>query len=115
MTVSPDRARYTWLLLAADGGVLAELDIRDTDQPWYHCHFRPHPRFAFVARLFEQELRILVADRPFDSDAWEAAYERIRALHLCMQPASGGPRTRKFLLHVDGDHAWFRVPLAPKG
>ncbi len=100
MTVSPDRTACTWLLLAADGGVLAELEIRDTDQPWYHCHFRPYPRFAFVARLFEQELRLLETGQPFDWDEWNEAYDRIRALRLRMQRGSGGLPTREFVLHA---------------
>ena len=111
MTASLDPAAHTWLLLAADGGVLAELEIYGGDQPWLHCHFRPQPRFGFVAKLFADERRILEANGPFDSTAWENAYDRIRALRLQLQRAAGGHQTRQFILHVDGDHAWFRVPL----
>jgi hypothetical protein len=112
MADADDLMHRTWLLLAADGGVLAHLVGYEVDQPWIHCHFRPQPRFAFVARLFAEELAFFQGEGFKDRwEEWESAYNRIRALRLKLQRASGGPRTRDFLLHIEGDHAWFRTSL----
>jgi hypothetical protein len=55
--------------------------------------------------LFEDELRQL---DHLDEDAapWEAAYDRIRQAVRLLAP--DGRPAAEFLLHIDGDDAWWR-------
>ncbi|MFC1431439.1 hypothetical protein ACEZDB_12380 [Streptacidiphilus sp. N1-3] len=52
--------------------------------------------------LFDREL-VLVEEE--DNDEWEAVADEIRQTMQLVAPA--GP-VAEFLLHVDGDRAWFR-------
>ncbi len=68
-----------------------------------YCKFEPAASFAELKPLFDDELRLLNRD---DMRAWEEAYEKIRALKL--QLVNGENEIGEFLLHIDGDEAWFR-------
>ena len=73
--------------------------------PWTECRFTPTPAFTRVAALFAAELEFLNRD---EMEAWEAAYDRVARLGLELRPADGGEPIREFILHVDGEQAWFR-------
>src|SRR5215831_19666011 len=61
--------------------------------------------FAAVRPLFAEELRALehVDD---DLGSWQAAYDRIRRAVSLLYPH--GRPVPEFLLHVDGEDAWWR-------
>ena len=44
-------------------------------------------------------------------DAWETTYARVRAATYLVDP--GGVRMPEFLLHIDGDEAWWRYSDEP--
>ncbi|HVF05724.1 MAG TPA: hypothetical protein VNA20_12860 [Frankiaceae bacterium] len=95
-----------------DGAVVAELHVTGRDQPWLLARVESRAGFDAVAPLFAEELRLL--DR-LDSDAeeWEAAYRRVRAATRLTDPA--GDDVAEYLLHVDGDQAWWRRHHEPFG
>jgi hypothetical protein len=85
--------------------LLAELVVTGGDFPWLNARMRPAPGFEAIRPLFEQELRALerIDDDP---GSWEAAYDRIRVAVSLLYP--DGRPVPEFLLHVDGDDAWWR-------
>ena len=94
-----------WDLVAADGTVLGHLVQAETDMFWTHCRFTRTEAFAHVAPLFAATLAHLEAD---EMEQLEAAYEHVAALGLALRPAPGSRAIGEFLLHIDGDSAWFR-------
>jgi hypothetical protein len=97
-----------WHLRRGDE-VLGDITITDADFPWLSGRFAPRPGFAAVAPLFAEELARSRATEDDDSaanlQAWETAYERIAATVSLVAPS--GPAA-EFLLHIDGNEAWFR-------
>lgn len=94
--------------------LLGTLTVNDLDMPWFWCHFVPETAFATVKPLFDAELAFMEAESQVQSDgvnvdidAWESAYQEIEALGLCLVP-DVGETIDHFLLHVNGDMAWFR-------
>ena len=85
--------------------VLGTLEVLGPDQPWFNGRFTATPAFEEVRADFQEELRLLNADR---IEEWSAAWERILALGVRLDPQDGGPPIEDFLLHVDGESAWFR-------
>ena len=94
-----------WELAGPDGRALGRLTEDGTDMPWVLCRFEPAEGFAAVAELFAEELGLLEED---EMDAWAMVQEQIAARELWLRPLHGGEPIREFLLHVDGDRAWFR-------
>jgi hypothetical protein len=93
-----------WRLVRGDE-LLAELAVTGEDWPWLYADVRPAAAFAQVRPLFDDEARR--ADHMDDDpDAWEAAYHRIR--HAVRLLAPDGRPVPEFLLHIDGDEAWWR-------
>ncbi|MCO1580710.1 hypothetical protein M8C13_33635 [Crossiella sp. SN42] len=82
---------------------LGEIVITEADFPWLHGRFQPRPAFAEVKPLFDAELALSESDE--DNDAWEQAYRRITSSLSLVSPE--GP-VAEFLLHIQGDEAWFR-------
>ncbi len=66
---------------------------------------RPYPGFEEVQPLFDEELRLL-DDVDNTADAWEAAYEKVRAAVTLRYPDGG--EVPEFLLHIDKGEAWWR-------
>lgn len=85
--------------------LLGKLTSCTSDFPWLNCKFEPCASFAELSAFFEEELRLLNAE---DWVAWEQAYEKIRALKLRLVSAKEDQEIDEFLLHIDGDQAWFR-------
>ncbi|MFC4056794.1 hypothetical protein ACFOWE_00660 [Planomonospora corallina] len=88
------------------GEPAGEIRVDDLDFPWMYGRFTPLPGFAAVAPLFAEDLALVEADDDFDGDAWEAVHERLDE-HLTLVSPSGEP-VAAFILHVDGERAWFR-------
>lgn len=93
----------SWTLLH-DSLPLGRLVSIGLDQPWQHCSFVPTSSFSEIEHLFRQELKLLNEDR---MEEWETVCEAIDSLNLVLR-TEGGEEFREFLLHIDGDEAWFR-------
>jgi len=108
LTPAADRTAATgediWLLRRRDVTV-AEFVITGSDFPWLHANVRPRAGFRELRRLFDDELRLL---DHLDADyaAWERAYTRIRRAVSLIAP--DGDAVPEFLLHIDGQEAWWR-------
>jgi hypothetical protein len=92
-----------WHIRSGDEPV-GEIAIDDADFPWLSGRFTPGPGYASVRDLFARELA-LVARVDEDVEEWEAAYDEIRS--RVSLSSSDGP-VAEFLLHIEGDRAWFR-------
>jgi hypothetical protein len=93
-----------WRLVDGEG-LLAELVVTGGDFPWLNAEVRPAERFERVRPLFEEELRRL--DQLDDDVAgWEAAYDHVRQAVALLYPE--GQAVPDFLLHIDGNQAWWR-------
>jgi hypothetical protein len=73
--------------------------------PWANGRIQRLPGFEKVERLFADELRIL-NDTGAEDPAWTVAYERVRSATALKFP-DGSP-VGEYLLHVEGDRAWWR-------
>ena len=82
---------------------LGYLELSDIDQPWFMCSFKPTELFSQVADLFEKELKIE------DPEEWEILYKQIIDLGLLLEPTNETEAPiKEFLLHIEGNEAWFR-------
>ncbi|MET7486473.1 hypothetical protein [Streptomyces sp. NPDC005538] len=82
---------------------VGEILIDDADFPWLSGKFTPGPAFDAVRDLFIQELALAQADD--DWSLWEEAYDEIRRRVTLTSPDGPVP---EFLLHIEGERAWFR-------
>ncbi|PZT71228.1 hypothetical protein DN402_03545 [Streptomyces sp. SW4] len=98
----------------ADGGLVGEIRIEEADFPWLSGRFTPGPAFGAVRTLFARELELALSDDEGHWEEWEPVQGEIgRRMRL---DSPDGP-VAGFLLHVDGDRAWFRwsdEPLGPR-
>lgn len=101
------RAGSVWCLYGG-GELLAELEVTGPDQPWLEGRVTPRPAFEEVRPLFDEELAVLTQmdGRDDGVEAWEATYRRVVEVVELAKP--DGRRVAEFLLHVDGDRAWWR-------
>jgi len=91
--------------LVRDDELLAELVVTGGDFPWLNAGVRPSARFAEVRPLSDNELQRLeyLDDEP---ERREAAYRRIREVVRLLAP--DGRPVPEFLLHIEGEDAWWR-------
>ncbi|MEU2296853.1 hypothetical protein [Streptomyces antibioticus] len=98
-----------WQVRGADGGErVGEIRIDDADFPWLSGRFGPGPGFADVEPFFARELALLEAGleaEGYDWQEWARAYEEVRRRVRLVSPS--GP-VAEFLLHIQGEQAWFR-------
>jgi hypothetical protein len=88
-----------------DGRNLADLVVTGGDFPWLNARVDPREGLEDVLPLFAEEL--LRLDRiDDDTESWEQAYNAIRAVVTLRYPE--GHEVPEFLLHIDGDEAWWR-------
>ncbi|MFE2061311.1 hypothetical protein ACFXDH_02765 [Streptomyces sp. NPDC059467] len=81
---------------------VGEIVIDDADFPWLSGGFIAGPGFPGVRDLFAREL-VLAEDE--DWDAWEEVHAEISRRVSLISPDGPVP---EFLLHIEGDRAWFR-------
>jgi hypothetical protein len=94
----------TWRLYKGEQ-LIAELVVTDQDFPWLNARLEAKPGFEALRSLFDEEVRLAEAVKD-NMDAWEAAYNRVReAVSLA---APDGRRVPEFLLHIEGEEAWWR-------
>ncbi len=102
---------------AGDGGEvrIGEIRIDDSDFPWLSGWFTPGPAYPAVRELFARELALAERDDADHWKRWEAVYAEIERRVRLVSP--DGP-VAEFLLHIEGDRAWFRwsdEPSEPSG
>ncbi|WP_225997032.1 hypothetical protein [Myceligenerans pegani] len=102
--VDIEEPRRTWSLMHGRD-FLALLTVTDHDWPWLHANLSPAPAFDAWRSAFDDERRLLerIDD---DAEAWEAAYDVISSALTLRDPE--GTDAEMFLLHIDGDAAWWR-------
>ncbi|NEB03638.1 hypothetical protein [Streptomyces sp. SID13726] len=97
-----------WQVRGGDGPV-GEILIDDADFPWLSGRFTAGPGYESVRELFVRELALMEPLMTQDDEEgwrrWEAAYDEIERRVTLVAP--GGP-VPEFLLHIEGDRAWFR-------
>ncbi|MFJ8544008.1 hypothetical protein ACIRFH_18650 [Streptomyces sp. NPDC093586] len=91
---------------------VGEILIEDADFPWLSGRFTPGPAYDAVRDLFVRELALAERDDDGHGDEWEATCDEIGARVSLVSP--DGP-VAEFLLHIDGDRAWFRWSEEPFG
>ncbi|WP_411098572.1 hypothetical protein [Streptomyces sp. x-45] len=96
----------------AESGDIGEILIDDADFPWLSGRFREGPAYGGVRELFARELALAEADDAEHWARWEAAYAEIERRVRLVSP--DGP-VAEFLLHIQGDRAWFRWSDEPFG
>ncbi|MET9731160.1 hypothetical protein ABZZ79_10990 [Streptomyces sp. NPDC006458] len=85
--------------------LVGDIVIDDADFPWLSGRFEPGPAYDGVRELFARELALVSVEGDLDVEAWEAAYDEILRLVSLESPRGPVPA---FLLHIEGDAAWFR-------
>lgn len=83
-------------------GVLRSYEV---DFPWMHCKFESTNEFEIIRPLFETELIVLESE---DIEKWEESYKPIEELNLILLDTDKSEIIENFLLHIQGDEAWFR-------
>ncbi len=94
----------SWSLMD-DDRFLALLTVTDSDFPWLNATLAPAPAFESWRPVFDDERRALdkIDDDP---EAWEAAYDIVGNALTLRDP--DGNDVEAFLLHINGDAAWWR-------
>ncbi|GHB46731.1 hypothetical protein GCM10010377_42040 [Streptomyces viridiviolaceus] len=95
-----------------DGQEVGEILIDDADFPWLSGRFSAGPGFGAVRDLFARELALAERDDEDHWSEWEAVHDEIRGRVSLASP--DGP-VAEFLLHIQGDRAWFRWSDEPFG
>ncbi|MGC0398193.1 hypothetical protein RKD27_000837 [Streptomyces sp. SAI-126] len=84
---------------------VGDILIDEADFPWLSGRFTAGPGFAAVRELFARELALTEEDDEERWQEWEEAYDEIRRQVSLVAPAGPVP---EFLLHIEGERAWFR-------
>ncbi|MER7057652.1 MULTISPECIES: hypothetical protein [unclassified Streptomyces] len=90
---------------AQAGAEVGEIVIDDPDFPWLSGRFRAGPGFGAVQDLFARELALAERDDEGHWEEWETVYAEIERRVRLVSP--DGP-VAEFLLHIQGERAWFR-------
>lgn len=88
------------------GRVVAELHVTESDLPWLVARVSPLPGFDAVAPLFASEARLVAELQDVETAEWAEAYDRIRRETRLTYP--DGRDVPEYLLHIEGDQAWWR-------
>jgi hypothetical protein len=95
-----------WRLLRGDV-VVADFTVREADFPWLNADVTRHEGFADVADLFAEDIRALDrVDEDGGMEALDSAVARIQQETRLTYP--DGRAVPEFLLHIEGDEAWWR-------
>lgn len=93
-------------MLKHGSAVLGTLQPYDSDFPWINCKFEPTASYASFKPLFDAERQDLEKDA--DMNQWEKLYQKIVDLGVYLEAADNSEKIEEFLLHIEGDKAWFR-------
>ncbi|MEU5690139.1 hypothetical protein DEJ48_39210 [Streptomyces venezuelae] len=98
----------TWHVVRK-GTLIGTITVTENDFLWLRGRFIAEPVFAEVKPWFDEVLAILESE---DFARFDAAYDRIPQELALVSPS--GP-VADFLLHIEGDEAWFRWSDEPLG
>ena len=101
------RTREIWTLYAGED-VVANLVVTGGDFPWLDARVDPRPAFEGFRRLFDAEW---AASQTEDWDRADELYREINAALRLADP--DGVEVAEFLLHIQGDQAWWRWSYEP--
>ncbi|MFK0258512.1 hypothetical protein [Streptomyces sp. NPDC090445] len=87
--------------------LLGEIEIVDTDFPWLHGRFTAQRAFAEFRPWFDEALAALEDE---DFERFDEVYDSMTRTLSLVSPS--GP-VAEFLLHIQGDAAWFRWSNTP--
>ncbi|MDQ1050714.1 hypothetical protein [Streptomyces sp. V4I2] len=87
------------------GEAVGEILIDDVDFPWLGGRFTAGPAYGAVQELFGRELALAERDDEDHWKEWETVHDEIRGRVSLSSPDGPVP---EFLLHIEGDRAWFR-------
>jgi alkanesulfonate monooxygenase SsuD/methylene tetrahydromethanopterin reductase-like flavin-dependent oxidoreductase (luciferase family) len=102
--VGQDRDAWT-LHRRCDGRLVAHLVVTGGDFPWLNARVEPGDGFDELRPVFAEELR-RVQRIDDDVPAWDRAYDAVRAAVTLRYP--DGQDVPEFILHLDGEQAWWR-------
>lgn len=88
--------------LAHRSGPAGRITVEEADFPWLYGRFTPGPAYPEVRPLFVRARALCEAE---DWTGFDSVYDEIRAAVSLTSPDGPVP---EFLLHIDGDTAWFR-------
>lgn len=103
MTLAPNQLKK--LVFQQGEVVLGHMRVTELDFPWVLCAFTPTEAFEPLRPLFEAQLRLSEGE---NWDAYEQVEAEIIALALELRDPETGERISDFLIHFEGDTAWFR-------
>ena len=83
---------------------LGLLDLREVDQPFFHCFFAPDAAFATYEKLFESEALALSGG----GAEYESLVLQIEELDLRLVGNESGETIEAPLIHINRHDAWFR-------
>ncbi|MFJ6070515.1 hypothetical protein ACIQFU_06630 [Streptomyces sp. NPDC093065] len=94
------------------GAEIGEILTEDADFPWLSGRFRSGPAHGAVQDLFARELALVERDDAEHWTEWETVRAEIERRVRLVSP--DGPADG-FLLHVEGERAWFPRSEEPFG
>jgi hypothetical protein len=86
--------------------LLGTLELLEIDEPHCRYSFAPTSAYEQFRHVFAEELPLL-DEVIHDADDWYAAYQKIDKLGFRLLPEGHKQRIRTFVLHIEGDRAWF--------
>jgi hypothetical protein len=94
--------------LYAEGELVAELAVTGGDFPWLDARVEARPAFEPLRPLFAEELAATEAEE------WDRADRLYRAVNDAVRFVDPqGVAVAEFLLHIQGDQAWWRWSYEP--
>lgn len=97
---------FVWTLHRRDTGEhVADLEVVDADLPWLHATVVAYPGLEPLRPLFADQLALLEAVGDDAGEAWDSAYRKVIDAVVLRYPY--GREVPEFLLHIDGDRAWW--------
>lgn len=85
--------------------MIARLEHRDTDMPWFVCSFAPGPAFKAVEQLFAEQERLIDAG---EWDRVEQLWTRMQSDMALIADDQPNTEVREFLLRIHGTEARLR-------
>ena len=97
----------TWTLHRG-GEVIAELRVKERDMPWITAEILRRTGFEAIEPFLVEDLKFLELSDPDGDDVerWEQLSDTYLAGTTLMKPS--GEAVAEFLLHIEGDEAWWR-------
>lgn len=96
-----------WQLKRGDV-LLGTLTLYEQDMFWFFCDFVALPEFEDYRSIFTEGLKLIDAVGSEEWEAWEIALQTFSLIEV----TSVFHPITEFMLHIEGDKAWFRPMFA---